>query len=417
MTSLDTDELIASAHTYADRELFDELYTRLRREDPVHWTEPEGYNPFWTVSRHQDIMAIERAHTKWTAASRTVLRSIEREDSIRRVTGSSQPMHSMMHMDDPDHRKYRMITQEWFSPPKLKSMMESMQQLARQFIDEMEENGPTVDFAEDVASRYTLRALMNLIGVPVEDEELMVSITQRFFSPADPSINQGKPLDLGAELKRAFAYFNALAENRRKDPRNDLATLLANAEIDGEPMSDFDRNSYFILVALGGHDTTAISISEMLLALAERPDQWERLRADRDLLPSAIEEGIRWASPANHFMRIALEDITVGDTLVREGESVFLCFPSGNFDEEVFDAPREFRIDRSPNRHLGFGFGPHQCLGQHLAKMEMTAMFTELLDRVDSIELIGEPRRLESVFVSGLKSLPIRYAQRRPQLV
>ncbi|OBB99637.1 MULTISPECIES: cytochrome P450 [unclassified Gordonia (in: high G+C Gram-positive bacteria)] len=411
------DNAIADAATYSNPEIFHDLYSRLRRDEPVRWTQPDGHNPFWTISRYQDIMNIERAQQQWIAAPRTVLRTIEREESIRRVTGSSQPMHSMMHMDEPDHRKYRRITQEWFMPPNLRTLTDSLDELASSFLDDMSAAGTEYDFGEDVAAKYTIRALMKIIGVPAEDEDLMIDITQRFFSPADPSINKGKKIDLGNTLQGAFEYFNNLVAARRADPRDDLATLLCNATIDGEPLSDHDRNSYFFLLAIGGHDTTAISLSELLLALLQHPDQLERLREDRSLLPTAIDEGIRWGSPANHFMRTATADTEVAGTTIHEGEAVFLCYPSGNFDETAFDNPREFRIDRSPNRHLGFGFGVHQCLGQHLAKLEMTALFNQLLDRTESIELAGEPGRLASTFVSGVTSLPIRYRLRQAQLV
>ena len=170
-------------------------------------------------------------------------------------------------MDEPDHRKYRRITQEWFMPPNLRTLTDSLDELASSFLDDMSAAGTEYDFGEDVAAKYTIRALMKIIGVPAEDEDLMIDITQRFFSPADPSINKGKKIDLGNTLQGAFEYFNNLVAARRADPRDDLATLLCNATIDGEPLSDHDRNSYFFLLAIGGHDTTAISLSELLLSL------------------------------------------------------------------------------------------------------------------------------------------------------
>ncbi|WPB89247.1 cytochrome P450 [Streptomyces malaysiensis] len=409
---IDIDNKIAEPETYADPETFHELFGWLRRNEPIRWTRPEGHRPFWTVSRYRDIMEIEKRSDVFHCAARTVLRTIEREDSVRRVTGSDQPMRSLMHMDEPDHRKYRALTQAWFMPAKLKSISDSLDQLAGLFVDRMAEAGDRCDFAEDIAARYTLRALMTIIGVPEQDEALMTDITQRFFSPADPSINKGRTIDIGSTLEGAFAYFTDLAARRRQEPRNDVATVLANAEIDGEPISDFDRNSYFFLLAIGGHDTTAVSLAGLMDALLSRPEQFARLRAEPQLLDTAIDEGIRWTSPAKHFMRTADADHEIGGTVIRRGEAVLLSYPSGNFDEEAFDEPHEFRIDRSPNRHLGFGFGVHHCLGNHLARLEMRALWRELLRRVETVERAGETQRLVSTFVSGITSLPISYRMR-----
>ncbi len=417
MNDSDLDERIADPRTYADPGGYGELFAHLRHNDPVRWTEPDGYRPFWTVSRHQHVIEIEKQAQLFTSAPRTALRSIEQEEAIRKVTGSTQAAHTLIQMDAPEHARYRKLTQSWFMPPKLRDLHESIDSLADSFVSRLEAFGGSCDFARDIAVWYPLRAIMLILGVPEEDEPLMLRLTQQHFASSDPSVNKGEKVDAAAAAKEIFGYFTNLTEQRRQDPRDDIVSLLADAEVDGQPISDFDRNSYFFVLAIAGHDTTSSSISGLMQALLANPGEFEKLRADRTLLDSAIDEGIRWTSPVKHFFRTATEDYEIGGSTIKAGDSVMLCYPSANADEDVFDDPAEFRIDRKPNRHVAFGFGVHQCLGQHLAKMEMKSLFTALLDRVDQIELAGDPQWLEANFVGGIKSLPVRYQVRSSEPV
>lgn len=409
------DDLIADPCTYANPELYQRVFAELRREDPVRWTQPEGYRPFWSVSTHRHITEIERQPAVFINAPRTALRTIEQEEAIRQVTGSTQAARTLIQMDAPDHRAFRALTQSWFMPPALRSLEDRLQGLAGLYLDRLEAFGGSCDFVRDIAVWYPLRAIMLILGVPEEDEPLMLKLTQQHFAGTDPTVNQGKKLDAGAAAKQLFAYFTDLTEQRRADPRDDIVSLLADAEVDGRPISDFDRNSYFFVLAIAGHDTTSASIGGLLHGLLTHPEQFERLRADRSLLDSAIDEGIRWTSPVRHFFRTATQDYQIEGQTIHAGDSLMLHYPSANRDETVFDDPTAFRIDRSPNRHLAFGFGVHQCLGQHLAKMEMRALFSELLDRVDDITLAGDAQWMEANFVGGLKSMPIRFSMRAPQ--
>ena len=406
---------IADPRTYADMARYHEIFSTLRREAPIRWTEPEGYRPFWTVSRYSDVVEIERQQKLFINAPRTALRSVVEEEQIRAVTGSTQASHTLIQMDDPEHKKYRMLTQSWFMPPAVKAMHEQLTGLASTFVDRMETFGGRCDFARDIAVWYPLRAVMLLLGVPEEDEPLMLRLTQQHFAGNDPEVNGGEAVDAGAAAKQVFAYFTELTEKRRADPREDIVSLLANAEVDGQPISDFDRNSYYFVVALAGHDTTSSSTAGLLDALLRHPEQLAKLREDPSLLDLAIDEGIRWTSPVRHFFRTATEDYEIGGQTIRAGDSLMMCYPSANFDDDAFDAPHEFRVDRKPNRHIAFGFGVHQCLGQHLAKMEMRALFGELLRRIDWIEATGDAQLLETNFVGGIKSLPIRYRMLAPQ--
>ena len=400
---------IADPATYADPDGYHQLFARLRREDPVRWTEPRGYRPFWTVSRHADIVEIEKQHRVFVNAPRTALRTIAQEEQIRAVTGSTQAARTLIQMDEPDHRLYRKLTQSWFLPARLRRLEDQLAELAHIYVDRMADAGERCDFVRDVAVWYPLRVMMLILGVPEEDEALMLRLTQQHFAGTDPGVSGGEQVDAGAAARELFAYFTELTARRRADPRDDIVSLLADAEVDGSPISDFDRNSYYFVLAIAGHDTTSSSISGTLHALVQHPEQMQRLRDERSLLGDAVTEGIRWTSPVRHFFRTASADAEIHGRRIRAGDSLMLCYPSANVDPDVFDAPREFRVDRRPNPQIAFGFGVHSCLGLHLAKMEMRALFAALLDRIGSIELAGAPRWLETNFVGGLASLPISY--------
>jgi len=407
------DELceVAYPETYADEERLHARFTAMRHDAPVVWLEPPGYPPFWAVTKHADIMDIERQHARFVNEPRAVLQTLDREAIARALTGgSANPVRSLVQMDDPDHRVYRAMTQSRFLASSLRKLEPAIRALATEFVDRMAAQGGACDFVRDVAVWYPLRTIMTLLGVPREDEPLMLKLTQELFGPEDPDMQRRDfdPKKIQVLLDFA-AYFNQLTEDRRRAPRDDLASVIANAEIDGLPIPEFERNSYYMIIATAGHDTTSSSIAGGLLALLERPGEMARLRAQPDLLAKTADEMIRWTTPVKHFLRTATEGYTLRGRTIRAGDTLMLCYPSGNRDEEVFDAPFEFRVDRHPNPHLAFGFGAHLCLGRVLAKMEIEALFRELLARVDDIELAGTPARVQSQFVSGLKTLPIRY--------
>lgn len=402
---------IADPRTYADPAGMHALFARLRREAPVRWCEPEGYRPFWSVARQADIMEIEKQPERFISAPRTALRAFEQEENIFKKTGSYQMVRTLLQMDPPDHRKYRALSQAWFMPGKLRALEPAMKRLAAEFIDRMESLEGRCDFAQDIASLYPLRAILQILGVPPEDEQMVLKLTQQFFAGTDPSTydEENKETDITSAASQLFPYFNERVAERRKAPKNDLFTLLADAEVDGEPISDFERNSYFFIVAVAGHDTTSLTIASFMHALIEHPEQLKRLQENPEMLDVAIDEAVRWASPVFHFMRTATEDYEICGQTIRKGDSVMLLYPSGNRDESAIEDPETFRIDRRPNRHVGFGFGPHLCLGQHFAKLELRMFFGQLLPRLREVALDGEPQWLETNFVGGLKTLPIRY--------
>jgi cytochrome P450 len=403
------DNALVDPKVYADETRLHALLARLRREDPVHWTEPDRHRPFWTVTRHADVREIELAADRFLNAPRPVLVTVGEEER-RRVSGNPNVMRTLIHMDAPDHRVFRGLTQAWFLPARLKAMEAGIAELAREFVDRMAARGGACDFVRDIAVWYPLRVIMMLLGVPPEDERLMLQLTQDLFGAQDRELKRQTDGSIAAQVFREFsAYFRDLTADRCKHPKDDLATVIAEARIDGQPIGDMEAMSYYVIVATAGHDTTSSTAAGGLLALLQHPAELAKLRADPALLPAAIDEMLRWVTPVRHFMRTATSDYVLNGRDIKAGDALLMSYPSANRDEAAFDAPFAFRADRSPNRHIAFGYGPHLCLGQHLAKMEVRAFFAELLPRLAEIELGGEPAWVESTFVGGLKRLPVRY--------
>jgi cytochrome P450 len=302
-------------------------------------------------------------------------------------------------------------------PPNLQLMQGRIAEIARAHVDRMAALGGACDFLKEVAVWYPLRVIMELLGVPPEDEPFMLRLTQEVFGPDDPDVRAGSTrvreehggVDLVQTAAELFRIFGALTADRRAYPRDDLATVIATGQLDGAAIPDREAMSYYVIIATAGHDTTSSVAAGGLLALLQNPGELARLRSDLSLLPNAVEEMIRWVSPVKHFMRTATEEYRLRGRTIAKGDAVALFYWSGNRDEDVFDDPFAFRIARDEKKHVAFGHGVHLCLGMHLARMEIKALFAELLPRLSEIELAGPPLHARSNFVSGLKSLPIRY--------
>src|SRR5262249_10997318 len=258
---------------------------------------------------------------------------------------------------------------------------------------------------------YPLYVIMSLLGLPEADFPRMLKLTQELFGSDDSEFKRGVTEgDQLPALMDMFQYFNAVTASRREHPTEDLSSAIANARVDGEPLSDIDTVSYYLIVATAGHDTTSATISGGLHALVENPGELARLRGNLGLMPLTTEEMIRWVTPVKQFMRTAAKDATVRGIPIAAGESVLLSYVSANRDEDVFDDPFRFDVGRDPNKHVAFGYGVHFCMGAALARMEVNSFFTELLPRLKSIELTGDPELTATTFVGGLKHLPVRYS-------
>ncbi|ULE33278.1 cytochrome P450 [Mycobacterium sp. IDR2000157661] len=401
-------KVFADPQAYADEPKLHAALTHLRAHTPVAWVDVEGYNPFWAITKHADVMAVERANTVFTNSPRPVLATRE-GDQQQAAIGVS----TLIHMDDPQHRAARAIGADWFRPKAMRALKVRIDELAQRYVDHMVAAGPECDFVQEVAVNYPLYVIMSMLGIPESDFPRMLKYTQELFGNDDTELQRSASIEESmAVLLEMFEYFNALTASRRANPTEDLASAIANATIDGEPLSDIDTVSYYLIIATAGHDTTSAVISGGLQALIEHPLQRERLRADLALLPLATEEMIRWVTPVKEFMRTAREDTEVRGVPIAAGESLLLSYASSNRDEDIFDDPFRFDVSRDPNRHNAFGYGVHFCLGAALARMEVSSFFSALLPRLDDIELTGRPEHIATIFVGGLKHLPIRYSLR-----
>ncbi|MDX6740883.1 cytochrome P450 [Actinocorallia sp. A-T 12471] len=404
---------LADPRSYLDEERLHAGLALLRRDAPVHRVDAPGYNPFWAVTKHADILDIERDNVLWLNEPRPLLATAELDRVQEEQRAMGMGLSTLVHMDDPQHRVVRAIGADWFRPKAMRALQPRIDELAHRYVDRMAELGGGCDFVQQVAVHYPLYVILSLLGLPESDFARMLKLTQELFGGNDEELRRGASAEEQmAALFEFFDYFNALTAARRADPTDDLASAIANARVDGAYLSDVDAASYYVIIATAGHDTTSSTISGGLHALIENPGELRRLKDDPGLLPLATDEMIRWVTPVKEFMRTATADTEVNGVPIAEGESVLLSYPSANRDEDVFTDPFRFDVGRDPNKHLAFGFGVHYCLGAALARMEIRSLYAALLPRLESVELAGTPEWTATTFVGGLKHLPIRYTLR-----
>ena len=408
---------LVTPSAYASSEIH-EAYSWLRENAPLAVASPVGFDPFWVVTKHEDILHISRNNDIFPSGARaTVLGPKDHIDRVMHLTGGPNLVRTIIQMDGQDHRKYRNLTHSWFAPGSIRRRDNAISSLAEEAVQKLVKFGGNCDAVIDVGLEYPLRVVMDILGVPDEEMPRMLKLTQELFGPQDPD-NQRQDIDscdqsYSASVRSAVSdfneFFNNISIDRRENPRDDLATLIANAEINGEPIGEIEAASYYMIVASAGHDTTSYSLATGMWALATVPGLFRQLKERAELIPQFIEEVIRWTSPVKTFMRSAREDVELRGQKIASGDWIALCYASGNRDEEIFDRPFEFDINRKPNAQLSFGYGAHNCVGQHLARLELRRFFDVILRRLESIELDGEPQLTQSWFVNGFKSLPIRY--------
>jgi len=406
-------DVICDTGVYLDGGLaYDAALTRLRKEAPVAWLTPGNYRPFWLVSKHADVREIEGLQDEFLNRPRSFLIPREQEEELIKLTGSGSTSRSIVQLDAPDHRVLRNITQSWFLPKHTNALIPKIRSIALELIDKMI-IAETADFAADVALWYPLRVIMSILGMRPEDRHLALEWTRSTFSSSDLDGGYENVLEANLRTFRGISeYFSPVTEDRRAHPRDDLATVLATAMVNGEPITDLDANSYYWTIITAGHDTTSSTLAGGLLALLQHPQELEKLRRNPGLIEQAVNEFLRWTTPIKHFFRTATRDYDLRGDRIHAGDSLMMCYPSANRDEEVFEDPFCFRVDRPKNPHLTFGYGVHQCLGMHLAKLELRIFLQELLPRLESIDLAGDPIWYKANFVVGLKSMPISYRMR-----
>lgn len=377
------------------------------------------YDPFWLVTKYADVMAISRNAKVFINGDNNLVLNTQAGDAFLRKAngGKLRSMNSLAFMDRPEYAVYRGLTATSFMPGRIGKLEAGIREIARNSVAEMLDREGDFDFVRDFAMHYPLRVISSMLGVPQEDEAYTLSLTQRLFGgPPDADQKSELPptMDAAARnwretLEEFHDYFRGISNARRRDPKDDLISLIANTKLEGAGIREDYELDYYVAIATAGHDTTTSSTAGGMLGMLRAPEQFAALRADVSLTHGFVDEAIRWSVPIKHFMRTASEDIEVGGQQIRANDRLFLSYPSANRDPDFFSNPDAFDIRRSPNQHLSFGNGPHMCLGQHLAKLDMRVLFEELMPRVASIELVGEPQYTETNFIGGLHSLPVRF--------
>jgi cholest-4-en-3-one 26-monooxygenase len=407
LTALD----VVGPDAYGDSGQPLEAWRRLRRESPIHWFDLPGGVGFWSVTRRADVVWLSKQPTRFINAPRLAI-----FEEGAPVEGERTFVRQLLNMDPPDHGEYRKPAASWFTPRSTKRRRPEVERIAKELLDEMAGDGEEreADFVNDYAAPLTLSVLADMLGVPRADWKQMFRWTNQVAGSADPEFSTGE--DGGASIENArnelFGYFAELAAERRKDPRDDMVSVLARAEVNGASMPPLELLSYYFLLVVAGNETTRNAASGGLLALIENAGELEKLRRNPALVEPAVEEIVRWTSPVNQFCRTSTEDVELHGQQIRAGDAFCLFYGSANRDEEVFDEPDRFKVDRRPNPHLGFGIGEHFCLGANLARLELRVIFRDLAERLEEIELAGPVERMRSSFLVGAKRMPIRYRLR-----
>jgi hypothetical protein len=418
LTDISGLELI-SPRAYGELGVPHDQWSELRKLDRLQYCEPAGFDSFYPVVRHADICEISKQPELFLNRFGIVLESREQKIALAAEDGIGQ-MRVIIGMDPPEHRDYRKVAVPWFTPRAIERIDAIVQGSARHLVDTMVEratggDGANVgecEFANEIAAAHPLRILSTILGVPQEQEPQILRLTNELFAADDPDLqrkgdDRGKAMqELAMEL---FGLFNGIIEDRRANPTDDLASLLANGKVNGEPMGVMETVGYYLITFSAGHDTTKNALASGVCALAQNPGEFAKLKDNPELINGAVEEIVRWTSPVNYMKRVVAKDLEFHGQQLSKGDNLVLFYGSANRDEKVFEDPFSFRVDRNPNPHLGFGIGEHFCIGSHLARASQRAMLRELVSRIDSLELAGVPEQIQSSFVVGLKELPLRY--------
>ncbi|MFC5746899.1 cytochrome P450 [Actinomadura rugatobispora] len=385
-----------------------EHLTALREHAPVHrhHGDPEAEAPpFWAVTRHADVVHVSRHPEVFSSYERLALFEEPAPEQL-----ALQRM-MMLNQDPPEHTGKRSIVNRGFTPRAIGALEEHVRDICRDLVGEVAatlEAGGEADFVRDVAAPLPLYVICELLGAPVEDRDKIFHWSNTLIGGSDPEL-QSSPEAGDTAAAELYAYAAGLAEARRAEPREDIITRLLQPDADGNELTGNEFELFVMLLSVAGNETTRNAASGGMLALFEHPEQWARLRADRALVRTAVDEIVRWVTPVNLFRRTAIRDTELGGERIAAGDKVVVFYASANRDERVFDDPFAFDVGREPNPHLGFGGGgPHFCLGAHLARLELSVLFETLLDTLPNIELSGNVRRLRSSFINGIKGMPVR---------
>ena len=382
-----------------------EAFALLRREAPVFWhPEPDGPG-FWAVTRHADVVAVSRDPATFSSELGATFIDAQTDEAL------AQLRLTILNMDPPRHNRYRRLVSRGFTPRMIDRLVATIERRAARIVDEVVDRGEC-EFVEDVAAKLPLEMICEMIGLPEADWPRMFELSNTLVGFDDPDL-RATPEEGEAAAAEIYAYCDAVAADRRANPRDDLMTALVQAEVDGERLTDLELNLFFVTLVVAGNETTRNLISHAMLALIEHPDQLRRLREDPGLWPTAVEEMLRWGTSIHNFRRTATRDTELRGQRIAAGDKVVMYYMSANRDEEVFEDPFRFDVGRTPNDHVAFGGGGvHYCLGASLARAEIRAIMRQLVERLDDVQLAGEVRRLRSDFVNGIKSMPVTFRAR-----
>ena len=397
------------------------IFTTLRRDIPLGIAEVPGYDPYWIVTKYADVREITRQDDLFHSGDRpkTLTPKIAEQLIAEHSNGLPSPFRSLAHMDNPEHDEHRAITQRLFLPQEIARLEPMIRAIAQRNVEEFIAKGPEADFATDLAFNYPCEVILTMVGVPREGHQRILDLTHWMFNYADPDLcRPGASMENISELFKTWDlvykdfkdFYSPIIADRQACPMKDIASVIANAKVGGCPLEERNMISYLITASTAGHDTTAATTANAAWVLAENPQLLERLKREPALMSGFIDESIRWASSVQHFVRSATQDYELRGQKIRKDDLLYISYISANYDEEVFSDPYTFNPDRSPNRHIGFGYGIHNCLGQHLARLEMRILWEELLKRIGTIELNGTPKMSQSEFICGPKSVPIRFS-------
>ena len=399
--ALDLDQVDLLADTWGDRVPHAE-FDRLRRDAPVFWHPEPDDTGFWAITRHADVVAISKDHERFSSEEGGTFISTAEPNDLEAMRAT------ILNMDPPKHDRYRKLVSAGFTPRMIRRLMEEIDEHARDIIDRVQAKG-RVDFVDEIASVLPLEMICEMLGIPEEDWGQMREWSDMMVGWDDPDLS-GDPEVQTQAAANMFMYCNGLVEKRKTDPGDDILSTLVHAEVDGDRLSELDLNLFFVTLVIAGNETTRNLINHGMLALFDHPEQMEKLQQDLDLLPLAVDEMLRWGTSIQNFRRTAMEDVELHGTTIRKGEKVVLFYLAANYDETVFEDPYEFRVDRESNRHVAFGGGGiHFCLGSHLAKAEIGAIFREVVTRLPDIRPAGEAVRLRSDFINGIKRFPVEF--------
>lgn len=393
---------------FAQREPHEE-FRILRNQYPLYWNEEPDPEPgFWNITKYEDIKYISTRPELFSSAQGINISYDRTVDPqvVNAVIGN------MITMDPPMHVAYRKIANPFFTYQSIQNLEARVKELTRQIVDDVAKRGEC-EFMTDIAARLPILVLCDLLGVPHSDQKKIFDWSNKLIGLEDPELNPEGPAGGLPVFMDLFAYGQRMIKDRRANPRNDLMTAMATAQIDGKPVPPILLDGFFLLIVIAGNETTRNTITGGMKALIENPEQRQKLVDNPALIPTAVEEILRWVSAVAYMRRTATQDTEIRGQKIAKGDKLVMWYGAANRDEDAFENPDKFDVTRDPNEHIAFGYGQHRCLGARLAQLQLRVMFTELLTRIPDMEMTGPVSRLRTNFINGIKHMPVKFTPER----